>query len=175
LTCSQDQIYCGFCNEERKCSLQSECALPDLWFQDTTKYVCPGTFTTTIITLIYSCIVGLIILFIVIQRLEPSRGSTDGNTVVNVTSTFGDANGVLLDAADFRCVWDETNVTLVNNLLFQSVQCVTPPRPAGPGTRSLRIRWKNTWWSTNSATFTYYGTLLLVILNLLHRGTLKKE
>lgn len=93
-----------------------------------------------------------------IQRLEPARGSIDGNTIVNVTSTFGDSSGALLSAADFRCVWDESTITLVNNLQFQSLQCVSPPKTGGPGSKNLRIRWKNTWWTTNSASFTYYRT-----------------
>jgi hypothetical protein len=93
---------------------------------------------------------------LVIQRLDPARGSIDGNTVVNVTSTFGDGSGNLLSDIDLRCVWDDATVTPVLNVQFQSLQCISPATAAS-GQKNLRIRWKNTWWTTNSAPFSYYG------------------
>lgn len=103
----------------------------------------------------------------VIQKLEPARGSIDGNTVVNVTSIFGDRSGEVLSEFELRCVWDDGVVTPVRNLQFQSLQCISPSTTSA-STKNLRIQWKNTWWTANSAQFTYYGK----VLNIAHQSTI---
>eukprot|EP00029_Vermamoeba_vermiformis_P008690 TRINITY_DN413_c0_g1_i2.p1 TRINITY_DN413_c0_g1~~TRINITY_DN413_c0_g1_i2.p1 ORF type:complete len:1681 (-),score=270.20 TRINITY_DN413_c0_g1_i2:53-5059(-) len=131
LTCQSDQNYCGFCSSSRACSISQACTAND-WDVDIRNYICP-----------------------VIQKITPSRGSIDGNTVVTVTSTFADNSGNLLNDVDLRCVWDDSTTTTVYNLQYQSLQC-TSPATATASTKNLRIRWKNTWWTTNAASFTYY-------------------
>jgi hypothetical protein len=123
----------GFCQTVRACTSSASCPTTNItedWNQE--SFNCP-----------------------LLEKISPTRGLTDQNTLITVFSSFI-LNGQVIDPSDALCDFGAYGTTVVEALSFNSLSCRTP-RINVTTTVSVRVRYKGGFWTTNSLPFTFYG------------------